>query len=136
MAREIDAINSVCKGRMRMYIDQTLQHYLDDLASSQPTPGGGSASALSGAMGAALASLVCRLTLDKEAYAGVQQEIDELLKRTENLRLRFQQLMQEDIEAFGRLSASSKLPHETSEEHAARSGAIQEQLVGATLVPL
>jgi formiminotetrahydrofolate cyclodeaminase len=121
---------------MSMYIDQTLQHYLDDLASSQPTPGGGSASALSGAMGAALASMVCRLTLDKEAYAGVQQEIEELLRQTENLRLRFQQLMQQDIEAYGRLSASYKLPRETSEERATRSGAIQEQLVGAALVPL
>ena len=132
----MDTINSVPTGKGSMDMDQSVQHYLDDLASSQPTPGGGSASALSGAMGAALASMVCRLTLGKEAYAGVQQEIEELLRQTENLRLRFQQLMQEDMEAFGRLSASYKLPRETSEERAARSGAIQEQLVRATLVPL
>jgi formiminotetrahydrofolate cyclodeaminase len=119
-----------------MYIDETLQHYLDDLASAQPTPGGGSAAALSGAMGAALASMVCRLTIVKAAYAGVQQEIEELLKRTEHLRLRFQQLMQEDIEAYGRLSACYKLPRETSEERAIRTEAIQKQLVEAALVPL
>jgi len=87
-------------------------------------------------MGAALASMVCRLTLGKEAYAGVRQEIEELLRRAENLRSRFQQLFQEDIEAYGRLSASYKLPHETSEERAVRSAAIQEQLVEAALVPL
>jgi len=87
-------------------------------------------------MGAALASMVCRLTLGKEAYAGVRQEIEELLRRAENLRSRFQQLFQEDIEAYGRLSASYKLPRETSEERAVRSAAIQEQLVEAALVPL
>lgn len=121
---------------MTMYIDQTLQSYLDDLASSQPAPGGGSAAALSGAMGAGLASMVCRLTLGKEAYAGVQQEIEGLLRQTEKLRLRFQQLMQEDIEAYGRLSASYKLPRETGEERATRSTTIQERLVEAALVPL
>ncbi len=119
-----------------MNIDQTLQNYLDDLASSQPAPGGGSASALSGAMGAALASMVCRLTLGKEAYAGVQQEIEGLLSQTEKLRLRFQQLVQEDVEAYGQLSACYKLPRETSEERAARTAAIQKQLVEAALVPL
>jgi len=121
---------------MNMYIDQTLQHYLDDLASSQPAPGGGSAAALSGAMGAGLASMVCRLTLGKEAYAGVQQEIEGLLRQTEKLRLKFQQLMQEDIEAYGRLSASYKVPRETGEERATRSTTIQERLVEAALVPL
>jgi methenyltetrahydrofolate cyclohydrolase len=119
-----------------MYTDQPLQDYLHALASEDSTPGGGSAAALSGAMGAALASMVCRLTLGKEAYAGVRQEIEELLRRAENLRSRFQQLFQEDIEAYGRLSASYKLPRETSEERAVRSAAIQEQLVAAALVPL
>jgi len=119
-----------------MYTDQPLQDYLHALASEHSTPGGGSAAALSGAMGAALASMVCRLTLGKEAYAGVRQEIEELLRRAENLRSRFQQLFQEDIEAYGRLSASYKLPRETSEERTVRSSAIQEQLVEAALVPL
>jgi len=121
---------------MHMYIDETLQHYLDDLASALPAPGGGSTAALSGAMGAALASMVCRLTIGKAAYAGVQQEIEELLKRTEHLRLRFQQLIQEDIDAYGRLSACYKLPRETNEERATRTEAIQKQLVEAALVPL
>src|SRR5260221_6307739 len=119
-----------------MYTDQPLQDYLHALASEQSTPGGGSAVALSGAMGAALASMVCRLTLGKEAYAGIRQEIEELLRRAENLRSRFQQLFQEDIEAYGRLSASYKLPHETSGERAVPSAAIQEQLVEAALVTL
>ncbi len=119
-----------------MYLDQPLQHYLDDLSSSDSTPGGGSASALTGAMGAALAGMVARLTLGKEKYADVQQEIEQLLQQTENLRVRFQQLMQEDIDAYGRLSECFKMPRETSEERAARSAAIQARLVDAALVPL
>src|SRR5438477_3993723 len=125
-----------CMGKNYMYLEQTLQHYLDDLASVQPTPGGGSASALSGAMGAALASMVCRLTIDKDEYADVRQEIGDLLQQTENLRQRFQQLMQEDIEAYGKLSEIFKMPRQTKEEREARSHAIQEQLVQAAQVPL
>src|SRR5215471_6823770 len=119
-----------------MYLEETLHRYLDDLASAQPTPGGGSTAALSGAMGAALASMVCRITIGKESYAGVQKEVEELLGRAENLRSRFQQLMQEDIEAYGRLAASYKLPRETSEERKYRADMIQKQLVDAASVPL
>lgn len=119
-----------------MYIDETLHCYLDDLASAQPTPGGGSTAALSGAMGAALASMVCRITIGKETYADVHQEIEDLLTKSEYLRSRFQQLMQEDIEAYGHLSASYKLPRATSEERKYRADMIQKQLVEAASVPL
>ncbi|GAC1378276.1 MAG: cyclodeaminase/cyclohydrolase family protein [Ktedonobacteraceae bacterium] len=119
-----------------MYFDKPLQHYLDELAAAKSTPGGGSASALSGAMGAALASMVARFTLGKPDYANVQPEIEELLQQTEKLRERFQRLMQADIDAYGRLSASYKLPRATSEERESRSKAIQAQLVEAALVPL
>ena len=119
-----------------MYLDKPLQEYLDDLASSQPTPGGGSAAALSGSMGAALACMVARLTLGKVNYADVQEEIAMLVQQAEQLRSRFQQLMQEDIDAYGRLSACFKMPRGTSEEKAARTSAIQAQLVEAALVPL
>ena len=119
-----------------MYMEETLHRYLDDLASALPAPGGGSTAALSGAMGAALASMVCRITLGKDAYADVHQEIEELLQKTESLRDRFQQIMQEDIEAYGRLAKSYKLPRETSEERKYRTDLIQKQLVEAALVPL
>ncbi len=119
-----------------MYLDKPLQFYLDELASAKSTPGGGSAAALSGAMGAALASMVARLTLGKEQYAEAQPEIEELLLRTEKLRERFQQLLQEDIDAYGRLSASFKMPRATKAEVNARSKSIQARLVEAALVPL
>lgn len=82
-----------------MYLDKLLQTYLDDLASSNSTPGGGSTAALSGAMGSALACMVSRLTLGKPKYADVEAEIQALLEQAEQLRQRFQELMQADIEA-------------------------------------
>lgn len=119
-----------------MYREQPLQDYLDELASAQPAPGGGSASALSGAMAAALASMICRLTLGKASYEEAQPEIEKILERTEQLRERFTELLEEDIAAYGRLSASYKLPRATDEERAARSDDIQKHLVGAAEVPL
>jgi len=119
-----------------MSIDISVQQYLDELASVQPTPGGGSAAALSGAMGAALASMVARLTLGKANYADVQPEIEELLQGTEKLRARFVQLMQEDIGAYGKLSASFKLPRNAPDEVDARNKIVQKQLLEAALVPL
>jgi formiminotetrahydrofolate cyclodeaminase len=119
-----------------MYLDKSLQEYLDDLASDRPTPGGGSTAALSGAMGTALTCMVARLTLGKANYAEVQPEIEIIIERVERLRTRFQQLIQADIEAYGQLSACFKLPRITDEEKTARTKAIQEQLVEAALVPL
>src|SRR6266566_6274742 len=125
-----------CWGKQPMYFDRTLQEYLDDLAAAKSTPGGGSASAISGAMGAALASMVARFTLGKAEYADVQAEIEEIVQQTETLRSRFQELIQADIDAYGRLSAAYKLPRTTEEEREDRSKAIQAQLVEAALVPL
>lgn len=119
-----------------MYIDQPLRMYLDDLASSASTPGGGSAAALSGAMAAALAGMVCRLTLGREKYADVQDEITALLSRAEDQRQRFQLLLTEDISAYSKLAACFKMPHASDEERQARMEAIQQNLVEAALVPL
>lgn len=119
-----------------MYLDKPLHDYLDDLASEQSTPGGGSAAALSGALGAGLASMVARLTVGKAGYEDVQPEIAALIQQAEQLRARFQQLMQEDIDAYGRLSACFKMPRGSAEERAARTKAIQERLDDAALVPL
>jgi formiminotetrahydrofolate cyclodeaminase len=123
-------------GAERMYLDQFLHTYLDDLASARSTPGGGSAAALSGAMGAALACMVIRLTVGNADYADVQVEIESVLQEVEKLRTRFQQLMQEDIAAYGRLSACFKMPRTTDEERAARVEAIQVRLAEAAQVPL
>lgn len=119
-----------------MYIEQTLQTYLDDLASSKSAPGGGSAAAVSGAMAAALTCMVCRLTLGKEKYADVQEEIAGLLEQAEEQRQHFQQLMTDDIAAYTRLSACFKMPRDSEDQRRMRADAIQLCLNQAALVPM
>jgi formiminotetrahydrofolate cyclodeaminase len=87
-------------------------------------------------MAAALACMVCQLTLGKEKYADVQDEITQLLQQSEEQRQRFQQLMAEDITAYGRLSACFKMPRDDEDQRRMRADAIQLCLHQAALVPL
>ncbi len=116
--------------------DKTLVDFLDALASSAPAPGGGSVAALSGALGAALVSMVCNLTLGKTRYADVQEEITTLLERSEALRHELTDLLEADVEAYTGVSGAYGMPRDTDEQKATRSAAIQEALKGATIVPL
>ena len=118
-----------------MYVDQPMRHFLDKLSSKSPEPGGGSAAALVGAEAAALVGMVCYLTLGKEKYADVQDEIEELRAATEGLRADLQRLLQEDTEAFAEASAAYKLPKDTDEQKKAREEKIQTGLKKATEVP-
>ena len=116
--------------------DASVTAFLDSLASSAPAPGGGSVAALSGAMAAALVSMVCNLTIGKQRYADVEAEMRDLLDRAEALRHEMQDLAQADLEAFNRLSAAYKLPRTTEADIAIRRDAIQASLRRATEVPL
>jgi len=119
-----------------MLIDKTVTQFLDELASNSPAPGGGSVAALAGAAGAALASMVCNLTIGKKKYAEVQDEMKAVLEQTELLRKELTQLIDKDTEAFNSLMAAFGLPKGTEQEQSARSAAIQTATKAATLVPL
>jgi formiminotetrahydrofolate cyclodeaminase len=116
--------------------DKRVQVLLEELAGSSATPGGGSAAALAGAMGAALVSMVCRLTIGKKRYADVEDELCGVLETAEALRVRLTSLADADTEAFDQVMAAYRLPKETREEQAARQASIQAALQGATQVPL
>ncbi|MFN2156441.1 MAG: cyclodeaminase/cyclohydrolase family protein [Anaerolineae bacterium] len=116
--------------------DKTLVDFLDALASSAPAPGGGSVAALAGALGAALVSMVCNLTLGKKKYADVQDKISALVERSETLRHELSDLLEADVEAYTGVSKAYGMPRETDEQKSARSAAIQEALKGATVVPM
>ena len=118
-----------------MYVEKPMIEFLDKLASRSPEPGGGSVSALVGALGAALVSMVGNLTLGKEKYADVQEQIEQLLKSSEGLREELQRLIQEDTEVYADVSVAFKLPRDTDEEKAVRAERIQEVLKKATEVP-
>jgi len=118
-----------------MLTDKPVTTFLDELASSAPAPGGGSVAALSGALGAALVSMVCNLTVGKEKYAAVQDEINTLLSRSEALRKRLVELLEADVQAYSAVSKAMKLPRETEEQKAARAQALDQALKDATAVP-
>lgn len=119
-----------------MIKDQPIQFFLDELASKSPTPGGGSAAAIMGAMGAALVSMVCNLTVGKKNYQAVEGEMRAMLEQAEALRTRLTDLMHADIEAFNQVMGAYGLPKETEAQQQVRSRAIQDALKTATEVPL
>ena len=119
-----------------MIKDKAIQAFLDELASKASTPGGGSAAAIIGAMGAALVSMVCNLTIGKKNYEEVENELKDVLKQAEELRERLTDMVRADVEVFNRVMGAYGMPKETDEEKAARSEEIQAALKAATDVPL
>jgi formiminotetrahydrofolate cyclodeaminase len=117
-------------------IESSVEKFLDDLASGNPTPGGGSAAAVMGAMGAALVSMVCNVTIGKKGYEGVEAEMRAILHESEKVRRRLTAMVAEDIAAFDGIMAAYKMPKATPEEKEVRAAAIQTRLRRATEVPL
>ncbi len=116
--------------------ETSIDDFLARLASKDPTPGGGSAAAIMGAMGAALISMVCNVSFGKKGYEAAEPELREVCAQSEALRSRLTGMVAGDISAFGELMAAYKLPKETDEEKQRRSLAIQASLKRATEVPL
>ncbi|ODR99470.1 methenyltetrahydrofolate cyclohydrolase [Methyloceanibacter methanicus] len=116
--------------------DTAIEPFLDQLASSAATPGGGSAAAILGGMGAALVSMVCNLTIGKKKYADVEGDMKEILAKAEDLRHRLTGMIQDDVRAFDTVMGAYGMPKETDEEKAARGAAIQDALKMATDVPI
>src|SRR6516225_1971035 len=83
-----------------MVIQASVEKFLDELASGHPTPGGGSAAAIMGAMGAALVSMVCNVTIGKKGYEAVEGEMRAVLEDSEKVRRRLTAMVAEDIAAF------------------------------------
>jgi glutamate formiminotransferase/formiminotetrahydrofolate cyclodeaminase len=110
--------------------------FLDALASNTPAPGGGSASAYSGAAGAALVSMVARLTIGKKQYSEVEEQMKAVLLRSEELRSELTRAIEEDAAAFFAILEAFMLPKDTPEAQARRSEAIQSATLGAARVPL
>jgi methenyltetrahydrofolate cyclohydrolase len=118
------------------YNTQPLQTILDQLASAEPAPGGGTVAALSGALGASLVAMVCRLTIGKKGYENVSAEMCAILARAEALQRELADLMQADTDAYTGVMNAYGLPKTTDGEKAARLHAIQAALHHASDVPL
>jgi formiminotetrahydrofolate cyclodeaminase len=119
-----------------MLVTKQLDEFLNELASPSPAPGGGSVAALAGAIGAALTSMVCNLTIGKKKYADVQDDMKRVLGQAEELRGQFAVLIDKDTEAFNKVMEAFSLPKETEPQIALRRVAINEATKEATLIPL
>ena len=115
--------------------EMPVTEFVNLMASDAPAPGGGSAAALEGALGAALTAMVCALTVGKKKYADVQELAVESQKKAEDLKARFVDVMDRDTEAFNAVSAVFAMPKDTDEQKAARKAAMQEALKGCTKTP-
>lgn len=116
--------------------EKSIEVFLDELASRQATPGGGSAAAVMGAQSAALTSMVCNLTIGKPKYAEVEDELKALLNQSEALRDELTRMIKVDVDVFDRLMAVYGLAKTTDAEKIERSAQIQAVLKEATIVPL
>ncbi len=117
-------------------IKLTVEDFVEQLASPNPTPGGGSASALAGAMAAAMVEMTCNLTVGREKFRDVEDKLRVVLARAGELRAQLLAAVDEDTAAYDEVSQAYKMPKETDEEKAARSAAIQQALLVATQIPL
>lgn len=113
-----------------------IQEFVDLLASDAPTPGGGGASALVGAVGTALGGMVGSLTAGKKKYADVEDEILRLKGRSEEIRQHLLSMMEKDAEAFAPLAKAYGLPKGTEEEKRTREQVMEQALRRAAEPPL
>ncbi|MHB8918321.1 MAG: cyclodeaminase/cyclohydrolase family protein [Desulfocucumaceae bacterium] len=116
--------------------DLTFRKVLAVSASDAPTPGGGSVSAMVGALGVAMAAMVGNLTVGKPKYADVEAEIKEITGRAYFIIARLEKLVAADIAAFGKFMDVYRLPKNTDEEKAKREEAMQKALKTATNEPM
>lgn len=116
--------------------DMTVNDFTALLGSEAPAPGGGSAAALAGALGSALAAMVASLTFTKAKYAEHHELAHEIFDKAAELQKKLIVAIDEDTAAFNKIGEAFAMPKSTDEEKKARSAAIQDALVICTLSPL
>ena len=113
-----------------------IEEFTEVLASESAIPGGGGASALTGALGIALGSMVGNLTVGKKKYKDVEEEIRRQMQQAEVLQRELLLFIDKDAEAFEPLSKAYGLPKETKDQLEYRNKVMEEALLKASLVPL
>ncbi|WP_066501938.1 cyclodeaminase/cyclohydrolase family protein [Abyssisolibacter fermentans] len=119
-----------------MLIDLSIKEFIEETASDSPAPGGGSISALSGAIAVSLAEMVANLTVGKKKYEDVEDSMKEILEKGEIYRKDLTDGIDEDTDAFNKVMSAFKLPKNTDEDKELRKLKIQEAMKNAALVPL
>ena len=119
-----------------MLTELTIKEFINKVISNDPVPGGGSVSALNGALAGALAAMVANLTIGRKKYAEVNDIMMELSSRFEKLSSRLIEDVDRDSDAYNRVFAAFKMPKDTDEEKQVRSEAIQRETKYAAQVPM
>jgi formiminotetrahydrofolate cyclodeaminase len=119
-----------------VYPDHSVRTFLDELASPDPVPGGGSAAAVAGALAAGLVSMVCRLTVNRRRFEAATPLLAGVLAQSEEIRQRLTELAQQDTEVYGTVMAAYRLPSGSDDERNARDVTRERALQQAALVPL
>jgi formiminotetrahydrofolate cyclodeaminase len=121
---------------MTDFSKRTLIEFIDALGSDAPTPGGGTAAAVAGAMGCALAEMVTALTLTREKFAGAHAAIRPIAEAAAAARLEFLRLANEDSAAYELVVAARRLPKESDDQKKLRTEALAAANRRATEVPM
>lgn len=116
--------------------EMSLAKFSEVLASGVPTPGGGCASALSGAFAASLVGMVARATAASKKFADRAERMNSIAAEADGLRAEFLALVDEDAKAFDQVMAAFRMPKQTPEQQAARSQAIQQAYKAAVEPPM
>ena len=119
-----------------MLTELTIKEFINKVISNDPVPGGGSVSALNGALAGALAAMVANLTIGRKKYAEVNDIMVELSSRFEKLSSRLIEDVDRDSDAYNRVFAAFKMPKDTDEEKQVRNEAIQRETKYAAQVPM
>lgn len=119
-----------------MFKNMTVEGFVNEVASKSPAPGGGSVSALCGALASALASMVCNLTIGKKKYIHVQEDIQQCLEKIESMSGELLNYADKDTEAFNEVMNAYSMPKSSDEEKAQRRNTIQDSMKTAAVVPL
>ena len=119
-----------------MLKDLGLKEFIEQTASNEPVPGGGSIAALSGAISASLAEMVVNLTIGKKKYIEVEEEMKTIAGKLEKIRYDLLDMIDKDANSFDLVMKAFKLPKETDEDKVIRTQKIQEGLKVAALSPL
>jgi formiminotetrahydrofolate cyclodeaminase len=113
-----------------------MAEFSERLSSAEPVPGGGSASAIAGALAASLVEMVARLSLDRPKYEPYRATNERALGAAEAARSSLLALADDDARAYGGFAATRKMPRETPEQESARTAATQAAARDASDVPL
>ena len=121
---------------MEKLLDTTCEKFLEELASKQPTPGGGAASALCGATAAALTAMLGNLTAGKAGSEANDKMALEIIIAADKLRLELAQMADDDAAVFNKFMEAYKMPKATDTEKAMRTAAIGQAAIAAAEVPM